>query len=63
MVSGFQLSDWLSELGYADTTPLEDLAATQLIEHLGLAKYVDSTQCDRNSALYMPNMNGLKSGT
>lgn len=61
-IEGFQLSAWLEELKYADTVPLENLAATQLLEHLGLAKYVNSKQCNRMSTLYTPSTNGWKSG-
>ena len=56
------MAAWLEELKYADTVPLEDLAATQLLEHLGLAKYVNSTQCNRMSTLYTPSTNGWNSG-
>ena len=61
-IEGFQLSAWLAELKYADTVPLEDLAATQLLEHLGLAKYVNSAQCNRMSTFYTPSANGWNSG-
>ncbi|XP_052081256.1 uncharacterized protein LOC127719281 [Mytilus californianus] len=61
-VPGFQLSNWLNEFGYPDTVPLSDLAATQLMEHLGLSAYVNPTQCDRSSTLYIPGINGWKSG-
>ncbi|CAC5374575.1 unnamed protein product [Mytilus coruscus] len=61
-VPGFQLSNWLNEFSYPDTVPLSDLAATQLMEHLGLSAYVNPTQCDRMSTLYIPGINGWKSG-
>ena len=56
------MSAWLAELKYANNVPLEDLAATQLLEHLGLAKYVNSAQCNRMSTLYTPSTNGWNSG-
>ena len=63
LFAGFQVSAWLAQLKYADTIPLSNLAAIQLMEHLGLTNYLLSTECDRVSSTYIPNTNGWNSGT
>ncbi|KAK3589057.1 hypothetical protein CHS0354_008707 [Potamilus streckersoni] len=58
LIPGFSLEGWLKENGYDLGRPLMGLAASKLIEGLGLSRYLQDVPCNRSSYTYSPNTNG-----
>ncbi|KAK3612512.1 hypothetical protein CHS0354_024483 [Potamilus streckersoni] len=59
--SDFSLTKWMEENKLDPVKDVVGLAANQLVEELGIAKYLRSKPCILMSSSYTPNVDGWKS--
>lgn len=55
---GFNLNSYLTARGYATTTPLNSLVASQLMEDLGVAHLLSAAQCQMSDPMFTSPTNG-----